>query len=139
MHTIHRALAGAATAALIVLAGAPTAQATTYYVYDHCSSGGFTGTVRVLYDVSGSSRTVREIAYKINKGPNSGGNSANIYWTDYGVLPKKQLSTGSGIQDGKYHVLSSADYSRGGGDTGMFFVFDKKLANDPSCGTGNVL
>jgi hypothetical protein len=77
------------------------------------------------------------VLYKINKGSNRGGNHANVNWSDYGVVPTKRLSTGdNGIQDNRFHYLGGY-YSRGYGDTGIVFVFDKSLAADPSCSISN--
>lgn len=133
-----------ATAALACLASAtgvlgivgPANATTNYTVYNHCSAGWFTGTVRVKYN---SKRLVSQVAYKIDKGHNKGGNSANVDWIDYGVMPRIDSATTRGIQDGRYHVLREANYYRGSGDSVGFFIFDKSGAADPRCTTSDTL
>jgi len=99
-----------------------------------CGVDGFKGTIQI--DFRGPSSTRAEyiyfIYYKIDKGPNRGGNSANVLVKDYGVLPAKTFSTGNGIQDNQTHVLAYK-YSRGSGTISAGFIFDKSLASDPSC------
>lgn len=126
-----------AGASVLVLAGmAQPAQAATTHTKS-CSKGGFTGTIRVTYTVS--SRTVHRIEYKINKGSNKGGNNANVYWSDGGLLPALTASTTTGVQDNKWHTLREANYTRGSGGTAARFIFDKSLANDPECSFNSIL
>lgn len=139
----HRiaAVASAAAVCVAVVPGAAEANtaisSTTTY---SCSAGGFTGWVKIAYSGvrldNGAivHRTIRQIDYKIYKGTNRGGNSANVYWTDGGTLPAKTASTGSGIQDNSWHRLLTTDYNRGSGQSSFKFVFDKSYATDPSCG-----
>ncbi|MHC5748536.1 MAG: hypothetical protein ACYTXT_43190 [Nostoc sp.] len=101
--------------------------------YYSCSKGGFTGTIIIDHTPGKYLGPVVRINYKINKGRNSGGNKANVYYTDYGFLPSKQFSTGdAGIQDNKQHYLAGPHIS-GGGNIYARFVFDKSYASDPSC------
>lgn len=120
---------------LTAVAGlAPPAHAAISERYDSCSAGGFTGTVRVVISrTAGQNDKVVQISYRIDKGSQPGGNSANVGWKDYGVLPPLEAYTASGKQDNRWHVLREADYYRGSGDAGGRFVFDKSRAADPSC------
>lgn len=99
-----------------------------------CGVDGFKGTIQI--DFFGPSSTRAEyiyfIYYKIDKGPNRGGNQANVWVKDNGVLPAKQFYTSYGIQDNNSHVLGYK-YSRGSGTISAGFVFDKSWASDPSC------
>jgi hypothetical protein len=90
-----------------------------------------------LIDFRGPSSTRAEyiytIGYRLDKGSNRGGNSANVWVTDNGVLPAKQFSTGdNGIQDNSVHYIG-ANYSRGSGYISANFIFDKSFAPDPRC------
>ena len=102
-----------------------------------CTKGGFTGTIRLDYQRGGPFNTVGliyEVSYKINKGGNRGGNSANVSYGDYANAPKTEFATGDdGIQDNQWHYLGGP-YSRASGDIGAKFIFDKSFAPDPSCG-----
>lgn len=100
-----------------------------------CSVDGFTGTI--LIDFRGPSSTRAEyiysIAYKIDKGGNRGGNNANVWVTDNGVLPARESSSGDrGIQDNTVHYIGGR-YSRGSGYISANFIFDKSWASDPRC------
>lgn len=99
-----------------------------------CSKGGFTGTIRLDYNqgLNGRIGSIIEVSYKINKGKNSGGNKANVGYSDGGNLPITKFYTGAGIQDNKWHYLGGS-YTRGGGAISANFVFDKSFASDPSC------
>lgn len=131
---------GAILAGLLgaVLMTATPAYAIDTYAESNCYRDGFEGRIRVHYSYSPGSgaMTVRYYSYRISKGPNRGGNSANIYITDNGIMPSRSYSTTSGIQDNAYHVLADpANYSRA--SSGYFnyrFVFDKSFAwPDPEC------
>ena len=102
-----------------------------------CSAGGFTGSISVTHDAD--LLRITHISYKINKGSNSGGNNANVYWNDGGTLPATSLATGTARQDNTWRTFWSADYTRGGGGTTARFVFDKSNASDPSCTIRGVL
>lgn len=136
--TSRAAVVGMMVAGSVLLAS--PAQATDYTVYNHCYGGGFTGSIRVQLRVESGEMLVREVAYKINKGTNSGGNRADVRWFDRGgngsILAMDY--TGSGIQDGAWHVLRSADYVRVGGNNYADFTFDKS-GYDPYCSTTRVL
>jgi hypothetical protein len=99
-----------------------------------CGVDGFKGTIQI--DFRGPSSTRAEyiyfIYYKIDKGPNRGGNNANVWVNDSGTRPIKRFYTGNGIQDNRSHVLAYR-YSRGSGPITAGFTFDKSLASDPSC------
>lgn len=100
-----------------------------------CIVDGFKGTI--LIDFRGPSSTRAEyiysIGYQIDKGSNNGGNSANVWVTDNGVLPARESFTGdNGIQDNRVHYISGG-YSRGSGSISAGFIFDKSWASDPSC------
>lgn len=136
--SITLALTGTTALALQAFGVVP-AQAANISVYNHCSAGGFTGSIRVDVTFSGSSRTVTRVSYKIDKGSNSGGNDADVSWVDGGVAPTLVASTARGIQDGQWHVLRETDYRRGTGGNNASFVFDKSWASDPRCGTSRVL
>lgn len=105
-----------------------------------CSKGGFTGTIVIDHTPTTSPATSKKllgpvvrINYKINKGRNSGGNKANVYYTDNGFLPVKRFTTGdAGIQDNNQHYLGGP-YISGGQGIIAKFVFDKSRASDPSC------
>jgi hypothetical protein len=58
---------------------------------------------------------------------------------DNGVRPAVTATTGNGIQDNRWHTLREAYYNRGSGNNYAYFVFDKTLAQDPSCSTGVVI
>jgi hypothetical protein len=103
-----------------------------------CEKGGFTGTIQVGVNVSSSGQINRmySVAYKINKGGNSGGNKANVGFTDNGTNPSKSFSTGdNGIQDNEWNYFRiGKGYSRAGASyVTARFVFDKSRASDPSC------
>lgn len=101
----------------------------------YCNAGGFVGTLQVnfLQPFPGNANYIYHIYYKIDKGRNSGGNRANVTWSDGGTLPRTIFDTGdSGIQDNRYHYLGG-NYRRGSGSTGARFIFDKSGAFDPSC------
>jgi hypothetical protein len=105
-----------------------------------CSVGGFTGYSQADYFINGSGgKTVYRIWYRIDKGPNTGGNHANVHWNDAGTLPATQFDSGdAGIQDNIWRVLwyagcNCGGYARGGGWVNMNFIFDKSNAPDPSC------
>lgn len=101
----------------------------------YCGAGGFTGTIQVhfLQPFPGYANYIHYVYYKIDKGRNSGGNKANVTWSDGGTLPRTIFYTGdSGIQDNRYHYLGG-NYRRGSGGTGARFIFDKSLSGDPSC------
>lgn len=125
------AMAAAGTLAA-PLASASEQQTVTYT--PSCSKGGFTGTLRIVYrePTKGRADYIYSIDYKIDKGSQSGGNKANVYWQDGATAPTTVRSTTAGIQDGGWHSLSGS-YARGRGDTGMKFIFDKTLPGDPSC------
>jgi hypothetical protein len=98
-----------------------------------CTDGGFTGSFRVRSSMTQGAGTVYELEYKINKGSQSGGNNANVYWNDGGVQPTLVATTTTGIQDNAWHTLRSANYSRGVGGNSFKFIFDKSNAGDPDC------
>ncbi|MDZ8222409.1 hypothetical protein [Nostoc sp. ChiVER01] len=102
--------------------------------YYSCSKGGFTGTIVIDHTPSGRFLgPVVRINYKINKGRNSGGNKANVYYVDDGFLPQTRFNTGdAGIQDNNQHYLGGP-YRAGGQGINARFVFDKSFASDPSC------
>lgn len=100
-----------------------------------CQVGGFKGTI--LIDFRGPSSTRAEyiysIGYQIDKGSNSGGNHANVWVSDHGLVPTKESNTGdNGIQDNKVHYIGGP-YSRGSGYISAGFIFDKSWASDPTC------
>ncbi|WP_375512940.1 hypothetical protein [uncultured Nostoc sp.] len=99
-----------------------------------CSKGGFTGTIRLDYNqgLNGRIGSILEVSYKINKGSNRGGNSANVGYSDGGTLPIKRFYTSTGIQNNQWNYLGGS-YSRGGGSISANFIFDKSFASDPSC------
>jgi hypothetical protein len=129
------------TAAMIAVSSgltliADTASASVMERDFGCEAGGFTGTIRINFNVSSSGRVdrIRSVAYKINKGNNSGGNKANITFSDGGTLPSKNFNSGDkGIQDNEWHYLNIGEgYTRGNGGVSVRFVFDKR-GSDPSC------
>ncbi|SDW66347.1 hypothetical protein SAMN05421504_1011189 [Amycolatopsis xylanica] len=127
----------AATAAAGTLA-APMASASEQQTVTYtpsCSAGGFTGTLRIIYrePVKGRADYIYSVEYRINKGSQHGGNQADVHWQDGATAPTTVRYTYSGIQDGNWHTLTGGGYSRGRGDTGMKFVFDKLGPGDPSC------
>ncbi|WP_225828409.1 hypothetical protein [Streptomyces naphthomycinicus] len=100
----------------------------------HCSKGGFTGYIYINYTrQSGRADKVNWVQYKIVKGRSHGGNKADVTWGDGGVVPRLAYKTHRGKQDGQWHWLGGS-YSRGGGDYGFSFTFDKSHASDPHCG-----
>jgi hypothetical protein len=99
----------------------------------HCSNGGFTGYIYINYTrQSGRSDKVNWVQYKIVKGRSHGGSKADVTWGDGGVVPRLAYKTHRGKQDGQWHWLGGS-YSRGGGDYGFSFTFDKSHASDPHC------
>ena len=94
-----------------------------------CSAGGFTGYIYL------SDTRTPVVSYKILKGSNTGGNSADIYVSDGGVAPSRLYQVTSGIQDGAWHAMQGP-YNRGLGGFAFTFVFDKSNWPDPSCSGG---
>jgi hypothetical protein len=120
-----------ATSMLVAVGGPASADP---YMTLTCSSGGFTGTVRVEYIRQGGGREfIPQVSYRISRGGNSGGNQADVYFNDGGTLPAKNFLTNHGIQDGQWHRLSSGSYYRGDGYTNVTFIFDRSFASDPRC------
>ena len=118
------------TVVVTLIGGVPSAYAEVV-ITDSCSAGGFTGYMRTHTERDGAG-TVYKVEYRIVRTV-AGGNKANVYWNDGGVSPTLHASTDSGIQDGAWHTLRSANYERGFGGTNFKFVFDKAF-NDPVCG-----
>ncbi|MDX6285382.1 MAG: hypothetical protein QOG53_867 [Frankiales bacterium] len=121
------------TRAAIVLATIPAfLVATSNYAHAtvvtvSCTSGGFTGYMQL------TDKFHPKLYYNIQKGSNSGGNKANIYVSDAGLMPTLNLANNdNGVQDGQWH-LYYGPYARGGGWFTVKFVFDKSNAGDPSC------
>jgi hypothetical protein len=102
------------------------AQAATWVSTRSCSAGGMTGYLKVTHSGTG---TVYRIEYKIT---NNGRNAGNVYWHDYGTAPSIHSSTTSARQDGRWHVLREANYTRGQGHDEFKFIFDKP-GDDPRC------
>lgn len=97
-----------------------------------CTAGGFQGDLRFPYRMSsGKVHYVGKIEYRIYKGSNKGGNSANVSW--YDEATGGEFSTGSGIQDGQWHTLGGNYYRTHKDGVSFVFVFDKSLADDPQC------
>lgn len=131
---LRRAALGVVTGAVLVAGLASPAHAATTSRTASCTASGFTGYMRVTFDApSFSGTTVRRIEYRINKGTNSGGNSADVSWIDGGVAPSLEATTTSGIQDNAWHTLRETDYGRGSGGVGTVMVFDRSGATDPRC------
>lgn len=132
---LRSVLAAALLATCMLVATGGPASADPYLTLS-CSTGGFTGTVRVEYIRQSNGREyVPQVSYLISKGGNSGGNQADVYFNDGGTAPAKNFVTANGIQDGRWHVLSSGSYYRLNGYTNVTFVFDKSFASDPRCST----
>ena len=130
---VHRTALGLVVASLATAAAASPAHAATTSRTASCSAGGFTGYMRVTFDApSFSSTTVRRIEYRINKGSNTGGNKADVAWSDGGVAPTLWATTSSAVQDNRWHTLREADYGRGSGGVGTSMIFDKR-GTDPRC------
>jgi len=121
---------------LLVPTMAEPAHAANQVITKSCSKGGFTGWIR--FTTNASHTKVYRIDYRIKKGKNKGGNNANVYFWDGGLLPAVTMGTGKAKQDNKWHVLRGG-YTRGGGGNSAKFIFDKSKANDPSCTTKKVL
>jgi hypothetical protein len=104
-------------------------------VFPSCSKGGFTGTIAIDYAPDGGGARVSGVSYKIKKGKNSGGNRANVYYSDNGSLPAKKFGTSFGKQDNKAHsIFRGGSYSTSKhSGISIHFVFDKSRARDPSC------
>lgn len=133
-----RALAvGIGLLVAVLAVPATPAYAVDTYAERQCSSGGFTGYIRVHYSYTPGSgqSTVRYYSYRINKGTNRGGNEADVHVRDNGIMPARSYSTYSGIQDNSYHVLADPpNYNRANSEYFSFtFVFDKSLSSDPAC------
>jgi hypothetical protein len=128
-------LAGAVLAGATLVASAMPAHADPYVTMS-CSTGGFTGTVRVEYIRQSSGREyIPRVSYKIDKGGNSGGNKADVFFSDGGTLPAIHFSTPNGVQNSQWQQLSGMTYTRGNGYTQASFVFDKSWVPDPQCTT----
>jgi hypothetical protein len=99
-----------------------------------CSAGGFDGALRLWVGPWNSigHRKVYQIDYRIRKNGNWGGNEADVLYNDRGAQPSIKAFTGSGKQDGNWHVLRTSDFT-GSHSWGFKFTFDKTLASDPSC------
>lgn len=107
----------------VSVALAPEASAFTQE--QSCSVAGFTGTIDIQSDAG-------LVEYKINKGGNSGGNSANVNMTALGKVTK---SPDNLRQDNVFHPLwSIGEYGSKGLNTYNFqIIFDRSGASDPSC------
>ncbi|MEV8638937.1 hypothetical protein AB0395_45510 [Streptosporangium sp. NPDC051023] len=104
------------------------------YTYS-CSRGGFTGYIYVNFSRGSNGRIYRInwLQYRINKGRNRGGNSANVFWYDPSTLPATSVKTTHGIQDNRWHRFSGSLGTGGGRGSTFKFIFDKSSASDPSC------
>lgn len=132
LRAVRGALAVGVTAVLLGGLASPAYAATTSRTAS-CTAGGFTGYMRVTFDgPSFSTTAVRRIEYRINKGSNSGGNKADVTWSDGGVAPTLWASTSWAKQDNVWHTLRETDYRRGSGGIGTLMVFDKS-GTDPRC------
>jgi hypothetical protein len=130
----HIAAIGFGAASLLFIGIIPASAATS--TYPSCSKSGFTGTIRIDYEKIGTGRArIFEVSYRINKGSNSGGNKANVYYTDNGTLPVKKFNTSSGIQNNQWNYLGGVYTTSTFNGIAIKFVFDKSRASDPSCST----
>lgn len=137
MRKIAVSTAAAVVATLGLMSGATPAQALPAgtYVYS-CYSGGFTGSIRVTVSSPSAQNvaTVYQVHYRILKGSNSGGNQANVYFTDDTSLPGIYYYSGdNGIQDGNYHYVTGNYGHAGPRAATARFIFDKANATDPEC------
>jgi hypothetical protein len=130
----HIAAIGSAAASLLFLGIIPASAATS--TYPSCSKSGFSGTIRIDYEkINTAQARIFEVSYRINKGSNSGGNNANVYYADNGTLPVKKFGTSFGIQDNQWHYLGGVYTTGTLNGISIKFVFDKSSASDPSCST----
>lgn len=132
-----KALLAVAGSLLLVPAMAQPAAAAPVKIIKECKKGGFTGKVRVTY--TKSKRKVHRVEYKINKGDNRGGHSANVTWWDWEEDGAVSGRTDEGIQNNKWHTLREKNYKRGkNGDATIKFIFDKSLSGDPECSNSKI-
>lgn len=132
-------VAFAVVSTTLVMPAAP-AYAVDTYAERQCSSGGFTGYIRVHYSYTPGtgSITVRYYSYRINPGPHdSRRKGSDIYVSDGGIIPARYYSSGNYAipMDNSYHVLvDPRNYSRASsGSFGFRFVFDEAWSSDPQC------
>ena len=122
------------TAASLLFIGIIPASAAA--VYPSCSKDGFSGTIRIDYTrINTGQARILGVFYRINKGRNSGGNKANVYYTDNGTLPLKKFGTSQGFQDNQWRYLGGNYTTTSLNGMAITFIFDKSLANDPQCST----
>ena len=128
-----------AVVSTLAMPAAP-AYAIDTYAERQCSSGGFTGYIRVHYSYTpgSGSITVRYYSYRINPGTNDRRRQgSDIYVSDSGIIPTRYYSSGyyATTMDNSYHVLvDPPNYSRSSsGWFGFRFVFDKAWSPDPEC------
>jgi hypothetical protein len=107
---------------------APAASAVTLEA--SCTTGGFTGWINVTETAQGGL-----VEYRINKGSNSGGNSANVNSNDFSTNPVTvRKSPDHLLQDNVYHPLWYIGHFGQQHNIGYTIIFDKSGAADPSCG-----
>jgi len=120
-------LACIAAIALIVSSIVFAASADAAVQNKSCSAGGFTGWITL---------SSSNIQYRIYKGSNRGGNSANVNMSDFNANPPSHWNSPDNlIQDNAYHILRGPIGGYDGiNDVSFGIIFDKSGAPDPSCG-----
>jgi hypothetical protein len=101
------------------------------------STEGFTGELQIRYRKVNNELTIQLEQYRINKGGNSGGNSANIDFTAAGSQGGKfeYDSPDNLIQDGTWKTYNKQGVINVGSSTNAkfsaLFIFDKSGGADP--------
>ncbi|MGH3757782.1 hypothetical protein [Actinophytocola sp.] len=123
--------------ALLVFPGGASASSSQFSVtsgpaYRHCATAGFHGELRFWYVYNGEYvRYVGRIEYRINKGTESGGNEANIWWGDHAG---PGIQTDAAIQDNQWHTFGGDYYRSSRAEVDLTFQFDRSWPiPDPYC------
>lgn len=130
---VTTALTVAGFVGVLGLHGASPAQAVSYYGR-YCSNGSYNATGNIDYNPNyGSYGREQVIALYYRLGPaDSSSDWNNVDFVDYGTSPSRTASTGSGIRDNSFRLLSGTDYVRGDGTVRWHFEFDR-WGTDPTC------